>query len=333
MDYLVRQNNVQKVFLTESTLDVVDILKTYYGYIHDSIQNEGFILKYDSCSLFKELVFDSKVVGFCSYDYSREFITSALNNIYILPEYRGNGIFRRELEKTMLEHNKPSIMEPTRQVVELLIGYGFATRITDSLVASAIEFVVPPEHVMSNGDYAEEELSTHFYDLSVCRCVHVLDMSKGHIAYSLPLNHDIIRYDVFKEIDDEYVNELINTFLQNHQLFTETLISLEDALPVKSYTLEEVIGDGDEFSFYIESLIDDAHVTRSRAFEITEQIRNEYEEGILCDESLLIRLAYLFNSSKEPSIKSHNEICPFCRMPIDTHDKYCHFCGVKLESI
>jgi hypothetical protein len=126
---------------------------------------------------------------------------------------------------------------------------------------------------------------------------------------------------------------IVNTFSQNAPEFSAILTDLEEALPVKSYTLEEVIGDDEEFSFYIESLIDDAHITRQMAFEIVERIKSEYEDGIISDESLLIRLAYLFNASTEPSIKSHAEVCPFCRMPIDSHDRYCHFCGIILESM
>ena len=333
MNLIERTDNTQKVFLSESTLDVIDLLKNNYGYIYDSIQREGFILKYNQCNLFKELVLDGNVVGFCSYDYSREFITSALNNIYVLPEFRGNGLFLNELKRTMVENNKPSIMEPTRLVVELLLRYGFAERVTDTLVASAIEFVVPGEHVMSNKEYGNEELSTHFYDLGVCRCIHILDLSGEHVAYSSPLNQDIIGYDCLEEIGDDYISRIVNTFSEKSAEFSRILMNLEDGLPVKSYTLEEVIGDGKEFSFYIESLIDDAHITRQKALEITEQIRSEYEEGVISDESLLIRLAYLFNTSAEPSIKSHAEVCPFCRMPIDAHDKYCHFCGIILESL
>ena len=143
INYLKRENNTQKVFLTEDTLNVGEILNDDYGYICDSIKKEGFILKSHECNLFKELVFDEKVVGFCSYDFSREFLTAALNNIYVLPEFRGNGLFLSELLKTMEEHNKPSIVEPTRLVVELLIGYGFAKRINDDIVASGIEFIIP----------------------------------------------------------------------------------------------------------------------------------------------------------------------------------------------
>lgn len=86
----------------------------------------------------------------------------------------------------MLEHNKPSIMEPTRLVVEILIKYGFACKINDDIVASAIEFIVPGNHVLSNQEYDDEELSTHYYDLSICSCIHILDFSKSILPIVLP---------------------------------------------------------------------------------------------------------------------------------------------------
>ncbi|MBP3791634.1 MAG: GNAT family N-acetyltransferase [Methanobrevibacter sp.] len=331
MNIIEKDTNAQRVFLSENSIDVVEILQNHYPYICDSIKKEEFILKYHECNLFKELVFDNKVVGFCTYDFSREFITAALNNIYVLPEYRGNGLFLSEILKTMEEHNKPSIMEPTRLVVELLIKYGFASKINDDIVASALEFVVPGDHVLSNTDYDNEELSTHFYDLSVCSSIHILDANKKHIAYSAPLNYDIMHYGCLKEIDGEYIDGIIEFFGDNDVEIMNSVLKLEENLPIKNYTLEEVIGDDDNFSVYIESLIDDAHVTHSKALEIKQQIKEEYGAGMILNESLMIRLAYLFNENPLPSITSHEETCPYCNMPIDDHDRFCHFCGINLE--
>ena len=335
MNYLIRKNNVQKVYLTENTLDVMEILSENYDYIADSMNREGFSIISPVCSLFKELVYDTKVVGFCSYDYSRQFMTSALNNIYVLPEFRGKGLFLEELTKTMKEHNKPSIVEPTRLVVELLVKYGFAKRITDSIVACSFEFIIPGEQVLSNVDYdSSEELATHFYDLKICASIHFLDLEKSHFAYSSPLNYDIDHYDCLdmrNQIDDDYLNNLKELFINQDENLINTVMELEDNLSVKSYTLEEIIGEGDELSPYIESLIDDAHVTHQKALEIKNQIREEYEAGMILNESLLIRLAYLFDVPDEPSIKSHTDVCPYCSMPIDDHDRFCHFCGINLR--
>lgn len=333
--YIVKEDNVQRIFLSESTLDVVDILKTHYDYIYDAITDEGIILKALECNLFKELVYDNKVVGFCSYDFSREFITVALNNIYVLPEFRGNGIFYAELLKTMEEHNKPSIMEPTRLIVELLIKYGLARKITESIVASSLEFIIPGNHVLSNGGYdSKEELSTHFYDLDICASIHFLDLENNIMAYSEPLNNDIIHYDCIehrKLIDDEYFACIKEVFISRDVEIMNIIIDLEENLPIKSYTIEDIVGEGDEFSVYIETLIDDAHVSFKKALEIKQQMIEEYEAGMILNESLLIRLAYLFGDSTEPSITSHSDVCPYCNMPIDSHDKFCHFCGINLD--
>ena len=334
MNYTTRADNTQKVYLCETPLDVVNILRTDYGYLYDAISDEGIILKGLECNLFKEIVFDSKVVGFCSYDFSSEFITAALNNIYVLPEFRGNGLFLAELQKTMVEYNKPSIIEPTCLVVELLVKYGFASKISDTLVASSLEFIVPGNHVQSNSDYQKEELSTHFYDLNICSSIHFLDIEKGIIAYSSPLNYDIIHYDCLnkrKSMDDDYFTKIRDFLLENDVDIVDEISRLEDTLPVKSYDLEEVVGDDEGFSSYIQSLIDDGHVTYARAYEIKQQMSEEYEAGMILNESLLIRMAYLFDDSKKPTIKSHTDTCPYCSMPIDSHDRFCHFCGINLN--
>lgn len=334
-DYIIRRDSTQKVFLTEGTLNVFDILAEHYGYIMDAINDEGIILKASECSMFKELVFDGRVVGFCSYDFSRQFITAALNNIYVLPEFRGNRLFLDELTNTMSQHNKPSIIEPTRLVVELLIRYGFAKKISENIVASSIEFIVPGDHVLANTAYdACEELSTHFYDLDMCASIHFLDIENNLIAYSQPLNYDIIHYDCTQfrnSINDDSLDKLKNLFLTNEAEIMEILMDLEETIPIRTYTLEEIVGGDGEFSPYIESLIEDAHVTRRKAFKIKQQLIEEYEAGMVLNESLLVRLAYLFEEKTEPSITSHSETCPYCSMPIDGHDRFCHFCGINLE--
>lgn len=334
MNMIKRDDKTQKVFLSEGTLDVEDILKTHYDYIYQSIKNEKLILKYSQCNLFKELLFDDKVVGFCSYDFSRGFITAALNNIYVLPEYRGKSIFKNEILKTMEDHNKPSVMEPTRLIVELLIRYGFARKINDNLVASAIEFIIPGENVITNGEYGNEELSTHFYDLEICASIHVLDFTKTHVAYSHPLNYDIIHYDCIEKrnnLDDDYFIQIREFFERNDVGLMNILVDLEENLAIKKYTLEEVIGPDDSFSPYIESLIDDAHVTYEKAISIKRQIKEEYEAGMILEESLMIRLAYLFDEGAGPVVKFHDDVCPYCSMPIDDHDMFCHFCGINLN--
>ena len=334
-NYQIRENNTQKVFLTEDTLNITIILNESYPYINDSIKKENFILKSEKCNLFKELVFDNKVVGFCSYDFSREFMTAALNNIYVLPEFRGNRLFKEELEKTMIEHNKPSIMEPTRFIIELLIRYGYAKKIKDNIVASAIELIVPGEHVIANKEIKnEEELSTHFYDLNICSPIHLLDMNSCIIAYSLALNDDIIRYDCMEnrsKINADYFKQIKELFAEKEEEILKIMVELEEKLPLKEFSLEEIIGNDDELSPYIETLIDDAHVTYSKALEIKEQIKEEYEAGMILNESLLIRLAYLFNIPEEPTLITHDETCHYCEMPIDKHDKYCHYCGINLK--
>ena len=116
-----------------------DILKKYYDYIYQAICEEGIILKAPECNLFKELVFENKVVGFWSYDFSREFITAALNNIYVLPKFRGNNLFLEELEKTMLDKyvqdSKELWEEGTSNFTVVRIGSTIGTHVGPGAIA------------------------------------------------------------------------------------------------------------------------------------------------------------------------------------------------------
>ena len=42
-DYIIKEDNTQKIFLSENTLNVVDILKEHYAYIYEAISEEGII--------------------------------------------------------------------------------------------------------------------------------------------------------------------------------------------------------------------------------------------------------------------------------------------------
>ena len=160
-------------------------------------------------------------------------------------------------------------------MVEILIKYGFASKINDNIVASAIEFVIPGNHVLSNFDYGNDELSTHYYDLSICSCIHILNWDKKHIAYSAPLNYDLIHYDKIGQVNDEYVDNLIKFYKNNDVKLMEVILKLEDNLPIINYTLEEIIGDEDNFSFYIDLLVKLYYYIYIQKY--IEERRNTYE--------------------------------------------------------
>jgi hypothetical protein len=86
------------------------------------------------------------------------------------------------------------------------------------------------------------------------------------------LNFDIVNYGI-NEADDDYFNEIIDFFKINDVEIMNALLELEENLPIKNYTLEEVIGDEDNFSNYIETLIDDNHITYQKALDIKGRLK------------------------------------------------------------
>ena len=113
-NYLIKKNNTQKVYLTEDTLEITLILNEDYPYIMDSIRKENFILKSEKCNLFKELVFDNKVVGFSTNQAVRsEKINYARETIRMLQDVKAT--YESELNLLMQgDYVKGSIINDGR---------------------------------------------------------------------------------------------------------------------------------------------------------------------------------------------------------------------------
>uniref|UniRef100_UPI003890CDFE hypothetical protein n=1 Tax=Methanobrevibacter sp. TaxID=66852 RepID=UPI003890CDFE len=139
--FIIRNDDNPKIIHNDLAdyLDVESILKKDYEYIYESILNEGFILENKLGDVFKEILFENKVVGFafCELNSQTNFV---LNEIYILPEFRGNSLFLLEINILLAAGNSLSILQPTKNLVELLIHYGFAFKLSENIVASAISF-------------------------------------------------------------------------------------------------------------------------------------------------------------------------------------------------
>lgn len=75
--FIIRNDDNPKIIHNDLSdyLDVESILKKDYEYIYESTQNEGFVLENKWGDVFKEILFENKVVGFAFYglNFSNEF--------------------------------------------------------------------------------------------------------------------------------------------------------------------------------------------------------------------------------------------------------------------
>ena len=117
--FIIRNDDNPKIIHNDLAdyLDVESILKKDYEYIYESILNEGFILENKLGDVFKEILFENKVVGFAFYELNSQ-TNFVLNEIYILPEFRGNSLFLLEINILLAAGNSLSILQPTKNLVE-----------------------------------------------------------------------------------------------------------------------------------------------------------------------------------------------------------------------
>ena len=97
---------------------------------------EDFEFSHHESSIFKELLFNNKVVGFVVYDVF--FSVFTLTDFYILPKFRDKNILLKEIHEVYENGNKINFFRPNRDIVELLVEYGFAVNIVDGIVVSAL---------------------------------------------------------------------------------------------------------------------------------------------------------------------------------------------------
>ena len=133
MECIIREDNLGKImFNTEEyklpTLEY--ILYTNYKYIYEDLtENNPFRVGGVVPAVFKEIVFENKVVGFSSYDAGMGVM--CLKYIYVLPEFRGNNLLIKDLldTKSLFEnqgYNHVAIDMPNYFVIESLLKNGLA---------------------------------------------------------------------------------------------------------------------------------------------------------------------------------------------------------------
>ena len=340
--FIIRNDDKPKFIQNESSdyLDVESILREDYAYIYESIQNEGFILENKFGDFFKEILFESKVVGFAFYELN-SMSNFVLNEIYVLPEFRGNSLFLLEITILLSAGNTLSILQPTKNVVEILIHYGFAVKLSENIVASAISFDLKSEDILSNSndkfDYSQI-MSSNIYDLNIRSSLFLKDIStpgKNVIYYHEELENDFKEYGKRKSLNESYFNEIKELFLQNSEEFTQIMFDLKERLPKSQLGFEAVLGYDDEFSDYMQVLIDEGVISKEKAKNIKDILTEEYGRGEVTDDGIITRLNFLItglDSQIDPFniFEMNTNLCPYCYNPINLSDDSCQICGYNL---
>ena len=95
INYVYREDGMPQTVFSEESFIELEAMLSDYPYLIDSINEEDYYIENGLCLLFNEIVSENKVVGFATYEFRDE--TMLLSECYILPEFRGRGLFFDEL--------------------------------------------------------------------------------------------------------------------------------------------------------------------------------------------------------------------------------------------
>lgn len=333
-------------------LIIKDILKEKYPEIYKALEEESFILHCDECTVLDELKFEDKVVGFASFTFSN-FMSFYLTNIFILPEYRHNGLFYDLINNYYLAGRRFSIYRPSRSIVELLVKYDFAYKISDNLVISAIDFILEPDELLSKTVEIDVEddsfITCNLYDFNICSPIVLNNISTPGVTsifYSRPLKEDMEDFnclDARRNIGVEYFKNIKYLFLDKSGEFVDKLFDLRSKLPKPDIDIHKLLGENDVLSEFLESVVTD-ELSYERMREIKKQLLEEFGEGKVLSEDLLTRLNYLIAETfvEEEDwedilddvvelLSSGLLVCPYCYLPYNPIDTSCRVCGYNLN--
>lgn len=346
MEYVIRNNDEEEIVPNFEGKTLSKLLKDDYQYIYESMKVNGYEIHLDGFNLFFELVHESKVVGFAAY-----FVTQAsamtLTDTFTLPDFEWENLLLKNLSLLIKSGSSISILKPSRDMVEFLLENNFAAKLTDSIVTSAIGFDILEEDIRGNFKLKGITPSTNLYDLNLCSPIFLYDISTPgvcEIFYQDFLASDDLKYNCREFRDsiniDEYFKDIQKAFLENGDEFNRKIIDLKESLPKSFLDYDEIIGAGDELSDYFEGMISDGMVDRKTAVKIRNQLKREYENGEVTNQSLALRISFLLsedehrvdmNAFEDIGVQFDN-FCPYCHSQVSVSSKYCQTCGYNISN-
>lgn len=88
-------------------------------------------------------------------------------------------------------------------------------------------------------------------------------------------------------------------------------------------------------------MIDDIMVDRKKAVKIRNQLKKEYENGEVTDQSLALRVSFLLSKYEHKmNMETFDDIavqfdnfCPYCHSQVSVSSKYCQTCRYSISNM
>lgn len=332
-----KHSDIFSIYQNDKKIIIEDLLNSKYSTIYYSMIEENFVLNVDSCNIFNEIIFKDKVVGFSSFNIFNDSHL-VLTEIYILPSFRGNKLFKKELSYLFEEGYVVSIHEPSKKIVELLIDYEYAEKINKSLVVSAITFCVNKKHTFSNKKtFSKDNFKINFtnlYDLKICASLlfNIEDNENYEVNYTeISIYDKEMSHDIRKEINDDYFKDIVNILTRRDLEVERRLLLLRNNLPSENLEIKELFASNDLADIFMD-YVNEGLVSIDEIKKIKQQLFIDLTRSTIRKQSIPLRLNYLvsnFHSTKEIDENVKNP-CPYCNEELDYSQRYCVSCGYDI---
>ena len=225
------------------SLNINEKLEKEYPHIYQAIKEEEYYISdYEKAYYFFEIPDkNEEIIGFATLNiYDEETLT--LNQIYVMPEYRGKGEFYKVLNYFMdlFDEATLNIKNPNKKIMELLEKVEYLVKLTERFYISKIPFVydlIPFEEALQ---YTNKTYNN----------------KKGKITSQIKTN-----------LYDKELNTLISVASQNNKVFTG-----KEKGDVKRCSIS-IVRDEDQKQYkYLDKRIEDKWIKKGNYFKKVKKI-------------------------------------------------------------
>lgn len=346
--------NEDEIYADSDNAILKDFLKDNYPYILDEIECEGYIIEEPLCQYFHEVVYDSKVVGFYTYEYISDIMERRLciNEFYVVPEYRGKMIFINTL-KDLIAHSRYDgvlLRNPTRHIINILLENGLATRFSKNLVRTGLKLATRINKLIKNkklnrlyydidDEVAKMTYLGNIYDMNLDSIVFndTLEILTPHddiICLSNPRGCDYQRYHLAKKIrnvDKKYLRSTYKTIIKSWDELEEFQKSVDNQF-LEDNGIDMYLGSLEKPDPTVQALMDDGELTAGELEVIRKKIEKALQHNEITPQNVMTRFYYHvdYPDSDAPTT-GHRKSghCPYCNSP-DIEKGTCCNCGYNL---
>lgn len=333
-------------------VSLVEFLEKNYPDIISSIKNEDYPLEYLDFCFFHEIYFEDEVVGFISIDQFHVIPTDfAINECYIIPEFRGRNLLYNELINLITTPNLTFYpRSPNKAFINVLLKNNLAFKFADDFAVSYMKFILDLDTVYKNSKikrfYKTPDVDipykANIFDLNLCS-VFFLDPMLNLTKYSdvmvltLPRKADLKKYKLRKKlkmVSEKYLDKCYDAREDAKERILDYFDDVENDI-YELISVENNLGTSDELNPVFSEYLKNNDLSDEDGFRIIANINDALESNDLTIKNCKRRMHYLVeNIDKIDGVSAEgDESCPFCGADNFEFVDSCETCGQRLRDV